>query len=106
MLSLRQSFRESPSSILSYVFSFCFFCANYKHVFLFFRFSKTFVKKNCNYNYICHGFLAQHGIGGGARHNTIKKKETQEANMFAVFLLCVLRDTFVLDTCDGLCAHG
>ena len=26
--------------------------------------------------------------------------------MFAVFLLCVLRDTFVLDTCDEQCAHG
>ena len=35
-----------------------------------------------------------------------KERKREGTKMFAVFLLCVLRDTFVLDTCDGLCAHG
>ena len=44
----------------------------------------------------------------GEHHNKEQRKRTHQrsATMFAVFLLCVLRDTFVLDTCDGLCAHG
>ena len=44
---------------------------------------------------------------GTKNFNLPKKKVTRnrEAIVFAVFLLCPAR-LFVLDTCDGLCAHG